>query len=123
MRAKGGFGSVYPKSPGRAVARQGLPLESRDLGIAHALEEVITLVELANMSFAEPAILLAYRRIEGAGALFRPFDGRRSEEAVLAAARPFTRLWRLLAHHAADMRGLFHATPLARGDPDRIEVF
>src|SRR5690606_7811802 len=59
MRAKGGFGSIYAKAPGRAVACQGIALESRDFGIAHAFEEIIALVELANMRFAEPGILLA----------------------------------------------------------------
>ncbi len=97
---------------------QRIALESGDLGVGHALEEVVIAVELPNMGRAEPHIL-------GVGIGVRPAccsGAGGPMEARFAAPGPIATSGRFMGGSARTRR-LLQTTHLARCDPDRIEVF
>src|SRR5262249_14402825 len=78
MRARAWAAAVHAHLPGRAVAEHRLFLIAGDVGLAHAGEEIIRMIVLADMSEAEAPVLVLTRT-----ALRRPMGSRP------VAARPF----------------------------------
>src|SRR5262245_10613612 len=99
MRARAWAAAIHTHLPGRTVADHRLFLIAGDVGLAHAGEEIIRVIVLADMSEAEPPVLVLART-----ALGRPMGSRP------VAARPFT----------ARVLGA-QPTILVRLDPNTVE--